>query len=70
MRDLVNHVVGEQRWVVPLLEGRTVAEVGDALDGDLLGQAPQEAAASAAKAAVDGLQRARRDRTHRASVLR
>src|SRR6187551_1622647 len=52
VRDLVNHVVGEQRWVVPLLEGRTVAEVGDALDGDLLGQAPQEAAASAAKAAV------------------
>lgn len=53
VRDLVNHVVGEQRWVVPLLEGRTIADVGDGLDGDLLGQAPQEAAAAAAKAAVD-----------------
>lgn len=53
VRDLVNHVVGEQRWVVPLLEGRTIAEVGDTLDGDLLGQAPQESAAAAAKAAVD-----------------
>jgi uncharacterized protein (TIGR03086 family) len=52
VRDLVNHVVGEQRWVVPLLEGRTIAEVGDSLDGDLLGQAPHESAASAAKAAV------------------
>ena len=50
---LVNHVVGEQRWVVPLLEGKTIAEVGDSLDGDLLGQAPQESAAAAAKAAVD-----------------
>jgi len=52
VRALVNHVVGEQRWVVPLLEGRTVAEVGSALDGDLLGSAPHEAAESAAKAAV------------------
>lgn len=52
VRALVNHVVGEQRWVVPLMEGRTVDEVGTALDGDLLGSAPQEAAESAAKAAV------------------
>ena len=28
VRALVNHVVGEERWVVPLLEGKTVAEVG------------------------------------------
>lgn len=55
VRALVNHVVGEQRWVVPLTCGRTVAEVGDALDGDLLGSAPQEAADSAAKAAVAAL---------------
>ena len=37
VRALVNHVVGEDRWVVPLLEGQTIAAVGDALDGDLLG---------------------------------
>ena len=37
VRTLVNHVVGEERWAVPLLEGRTIAEVGDSLDGDLLG---------------------------------
>lgn len=52
VRALVNHVVGEDRWVVPLLEGRTIAEVGDALDGDLLGDAPREAAAEAGKAAA------------------
>ena len=55
VRTLVNHVVGEDRWVVPLLEGKTVEEVGDALDGDLLGQAPEAAAATAGKAAVAAL---------------
>jgi uncharacterized protein (TIGR03086 family) len=40
VRTLVNHVVGEQRWVVPLMAGRTVADVGSDLDGDLLGNDP------------------------------
>ena len=40
VRDLVNHVVGEDRWTEPLVEGRTIAEVGDSLDGDLLGDDP------------------------------
>ena len=52
VRTLTNHLVGEERWVVPLMEGRTIAEVGDALDGDLLGDAPREAAAAAGKAAA------------------
>ncbi|MFJ5552715.1 TIGR03086 family metal-binding protein [Streptomyces sp. NPDC093225] len=44
VRDLVNHVVGEQLWVPPLVtEGLTVAEVGGALDGDLLGDDPAAA---------------------------
>ncbi|MEU9038815.1 TIGR03086 family metal-binding protein [Streptomyces sp. NPDC048352] len=44
VRDLVNHVTGEQLWVPPLLtEGRTVAEVGDELSGDLLGEDPADA---------------------------
>jgi uncharacterized protein (TIGR03086 family) len=55
VRTLVNHVVGEQRWVVPLMEGKTIAQVGDALDGDLLGSAPREAADSAAKAATGAM---------------
>lgn len=53
VRALVNHVVGEQRWVVPLLAGQTVEQVGSDLDGDLLGASPQEAADAAARAAVD-----------------
>lgn len=37
VRTLVNHVAGELLWAPPLLAGQTVAEVGDRLDGDLLG---------------------------------
>lgn len=53
VRALVNHVVGEDAWTVPLLEGRTIAEVGDRLDGDLLGDSPREQAEQAGKGAVD-----------------
>jgi uncharacterized protein (TIGR03086 family) len=56
VRDLVNHVVNEARWTSPLLAGRTVAEVGDAFDGDLLGDDPTAAwddAGAEATAAVD-----------------
>ncbi|MGH3462639.1 MAG: TIGR03086 family metal-binding protein [Kribbellaceae bacterium] len=51
VRTLVNHVVGEERWAVPLLAGRTIADVGTMLDGDLLGDEPASAAAHAARAA-------------------
>jgi len=63
VRMLVNHVVGEQAWVVPLLAGRTIAQVGSDLDGDLLGADPGAAwhhysapahAAFAEPAALDG----------------
>jgi uncharacterized protein (TIGR03086 family) len=52
VRDLVNHVVGEDRWTVPLVEGRTIADVGSSLDGDLLGQDPVRAALDAAMEAT------------------
>ena len=52
VRTLVNHVVGEDLWTVPLVEGATVAEVGDRFDGDLLGADPIGAAEGAAKAAI------------------
>ncbi|MFF8267924.1 TIGR03086 family metal-binding protein [Streptomyces sp. NPDC016562] len=55
VRDLVNHVTGEQLWIPPLVtEGRTVEEVGDALSGDVLGEDPVaawDAAAAASHAA-------------------
>ena len=40
VRDLVNHVTAQQRWVPPLLAGVSAAEVGDRLEGDVLGQDP------------------------------
>ena len=52
VRALVNHVVGEELWVPPLLDGATIAEVGDRLDGDLLGDDPVSTAGEAAKGAV------------------
>ena len=40
VRDLVNHLVSEQLWAPELLVGRTVEEVGDVFDGDVLGDDP------------------------------
>ena len=40
VRELVNHVVGEDAWTVPLMRGSTIADVGESLDGDLLGEDP------------------------------
>jgi uncharacterized protein (TIGR03086 family) len=52
VRDLVNHVVGEDLWTVPLMQGRTLDQVGDRFDGDVLGERPVHAALDAAKEAV------------------
>jgi uncharacterized protein (TIGR03086 family) len=52
VRDLVNHVVGEDLWTVHLVQGRTIADVGDALDGNLLGDRPLDVAQRAADDAV------------------
>ncbi|GHF59341.1 TIGR03086 family protein [Streptomyces mashuensis] len=53
VRELVNHLVVEQMWVPPLLEGRSIDEVGDAFDGDRLGSRPKAAWDKAAAAARD-----------------
>ncbi len=55
VRQLVNHVVGEDAWAVPLLRGATIAEVGTTLDGDLLGADPVGAALQRAGAAIDAV---------------
>jgi uncharacterized protein (TIGR03086 family) len=55
VRTLVNHVVSEQLWTVPLFAGETIEQVGDRFDGDVLGADPageaERAASSAALAA-------------------
>ena len=43
VRDLVEHLAGEQLWVPLLLGGATVEEVGDRFDGDNLGDDPKTA---------------------------
>jgi hypothetical protein len=43
VRDLVEHLVGEQLWVPLLLGGATVEQVGDRFDGDNLGDDPKTA---------------------------
>lgn len=52
VHDLVNHVTYENVWAPPLFEGRTIAEVGDQFEGDLLGDDPVAAAHQAADASV------------------
>ena len=59
VRALVNHAVGEARWTAPLLAGQTIGQVGDRLDGDLLGSDPRAAWAAAYDEAVDAADRAK-----------
>lgn len=40
VRDLVNHLTSEHLWVPDLLAGKTIEEVGDRYDGDVLGDDP------------------------------
>lgn len=52
VRDLVNHVAGEDLWTPPLVAGQTIEQVGDQFDGDVLGDDPIGSARSAAAAAI------------------
>lgn len=52
VRDLVNHLVGENRWTPPLLDGKTIDEVGNRFDGDLLGDDPHATWQEAAEEAI------------------
>lgn len=55
VRDLVNHVVSEDRWTVPLMRGSTMDDVGAKFDGDLLGTQPDASAKGAGVEAVDAV---------------
>jgi uncharacterized protein (TIGR03086 family) len=52
VRALLNHVVNEDLWTVPLMEGATIAEVGARFDGDVLGDDPVGAARAACEVAT------------------
>ena len=70
VRTLVNHVVGELLWMPPLLEGKTIAEVGDRFDGDVLGSDPLATFKSAAAAAHAAASRAGRAGANRPPLVR
>ena len=56
VRDLLNHLVNENLWTVPLMEGKTIAEVGDRFDGDCLGSDPKGAWEQSSKEALAAAQ--------------
>ena len=41
VKHIVNHLVYENRWAVELFDGKTIEEVGDAFEGDLVGEDPR-----------------------------
>lgn len=57
VRALLNHVVTGNWWAAELGAGRTIAEVGDRLDGDVLGDDPLAAYDASAKAAAEVFER-------------
>ncbi len=57
VRALLNHLTSGNFWVTPLVAGQTIEQVGDRLDGDILGDDPlaaYEASAGEAAAAFRG----------------
>ncbi|MEA3186038.1 MAG: hypothetical protein QOJ74_2515, partial [Ilumatobacteraceae bacterium] len=52
VRDLLNHIVAGNLWAAELGRGRTIAEVGSALDGDMLGTDPVNAYDRSAESAA------------------
>ena len=52
VRDLLNHIVAGNLWAAELGRGRTIAEVGSALDGDVLGTDPVNAYDRSAESAA------------------
>lgn len=58
LKELLNHMVYELLWMPDLLQGKTVAEVGDKYDGDVLGNAPKQAWETASKEALAAVEAA------------
>ena len=52
VRALVNHIVSENLWVPPLFDGKTIDEVGDRFDGDVLGEDPKKAWRESSREAI------------------
>jgi uncharacterized protein (TIGR03086 family) len=58
VRALVNHIVSGNLWVPELVGGKTIGDVGDRLDGDVLGADPVAAYDASAAVAAESFRRA------------
>ena len=43
VKDVVNHIVDENIWMVALFNGRTIAEIDNEFEGNLVGDDPASA---------------------------
>jgi uncharacterized protein (TIGR03086 family) len=55
VKQIANHIIGENLWAGEILEGKTIAEVGSKFDGDLAGQDPATAYQGSVKVATDAV---------------
>jgi uncharacterized protein (TIGR03086 family) len=55
VKQIANHIIGENLWAAELFHGRTIAEVGNRLDGDLAGDDPAAAYAASVGTAADAV---------------
>ncbi|MFP5347306.1 MAG: TIGR03086 family metal-binding protein [Actinomycetes bacterium] len=63
VRDLLNHVTSEHLWAADLLAGKSLQEVGDRYDGDVLGDDPVAAWDRASAGSLAAWRRATPDQT-------
>jgi uncharacterized protein (TIGR03086 family) len=52
-RQVANHIIGENLWAAELFQGKTIAQVGTALEGDLTGDDPAGAYRRSVRLAQD-----------------
>jgi uncharacterized protein (TIGR03086 family) len=57
VRALLNHLIAGNWWAAELATGHTIEEVGDRLDGDVLGRDPLAAYDGSAAAAAEAFER-------------
>ena len=53
VRDVVNHMTSEHLWAPRLLKGETIEDVGDAYEGDVVGDDPLGAWRAAARVSAE-----------------
>jgi uncharacterized protein (TIGR03086 family) len=55
VKQVANHIIGENLWAAELFQGKGITEVGDRLDGDLAGADPAAAYAASVESATQAV---------------